>query len=225
MSKPFAWSWSALDSYETCPRRHFLTKIAKAYPEKQNAQMLAGQQFHKALELRVDRGKRLPDDMAYCEPYIQKLEDLARGGTIVAERKIGLTRDFEECEYFDKAVWLRVVVDCQIDLPEKSLVIDWKTGKVKEGYDQLALSAAVKFAITPDTERVDTAYFWFQAKHITKESFVRDDAAGIWQNLIPRVNKLERAIIDNDFPPKQSGLCREHCPCINCEYNGKYQGG
>ncbi len=225
MSKPFAWSWSALESYETCPRRHFLTKIAKAYPEKQNPQMLAGQQFHRALELRVERHKRLPDDMQYCEPIIRRLEKAAEGGTIVAERKIGLTRNFEQCEYFDPQVWLRVVVDCQIDRGSTSMVIDWKTGKVKEGYDQLAISAAVKFAITPTTEKVITSYFWFQANHVTRETFVREDVPGVWQNIIPRVKKLEDAIANNDFPPRQSGLCREHCPCITCPHNGHYQGG
>lgn len=224
MGKPFAWSWSALLSYESCPRRHNLTKIVKAFPEKQNAAMLEGQRRHRALELRVDKGKTLPDDMEQYEAVVQRLERVAQGGTMYAERKIGLTRDFEECEFFDKQVWLRTVVDCQIDLPDRSLVIDWKFGKVKDDYDQLAITAAVKFAITPETEKVTTSYFWLQAGHITNESFVRKDAARIWQNIMPRVIKLERAIIDNDFPPKQSGLCREHCPCINCEFNGKYQG-
>lgn len=225
MSKPFAWSWSALNSYETCPRRHFLTKVAKAYPEKQNQAMIDGQNFHRAIELRIEKGKTLPQDMAYIEPTIQRLEQVAKGGTIVAERKIGLTRDFEECEYFDKKVWLRTVIDCQIDLPDRSLITDWKTGKVKEDYDQLALSAAVKFAITPTTEKVTTSYFWFAAHRVTRESFVRADAPRIWQNILPRVIKLERALVEQDFPPKQGGLCKDYCPCVNCEYNGQYRGG
>lgn len=224
MSKPFAWSWSALNSYETCPYRHNLTKIVKAYPEKENPQMVAGQLFHRALELRIEKGKSLPQDMAYIEPTIKRLEEVAREGTICAERRIGLTRDFEECGYFDKQVWLRTVIDCQIDLPDRSLITDWKTGKVKDDYDQLALSAAVKFAITPECDKVTTSYFWFSQGKITRETFVRDDAPRIWQNIMPRVIKLERAIIENDFPKKQSGLCREHCPCINCEHNGNYQG-
>lgn len=225
MGKPFAWSWSALDSFETCPRRHNLTKVVKAFPEQENQQMRDGQLFHRALELRIEKGKTLPPHMKKCEPIVQRLESLARDGDICAERKIGLTRDFEECGYFDNGVWLRVVLDCQIDLPDRSLIIDWKTGKSKEGYDQLALSAAVKFAITPTADKVTTSYFWFQENRITSETFVREDAPRIWQDFMPRVIKLERAIVENDFPPKQSGLCREHCPCINCEFNGKYQGG
>jgi len=226
MDKPFAWSWSALDSFETCPRRHQLVKVVKAFPEKQNPQMLAGQQFHKALELRVERGKSLPPDMKQYEPIIQRLEKSAEGGTMVAERKIGLTRDLQECEYFDKAVWLRTVVDCQIDsgCGKKAMVLDWKTGKVKEGYDQLALTAAVKFAISPTLERASTAYVWFQANSITKENFVRDDVAGIWRNILPRVAKLENALATGKFPAKQSGLCRAHCPVTTCEHNGNFQG-
>jgi hypothetical protein len=222
--KSFAWSWSALDSFETCPRRHQLTKVVKAFPEKQNAAMLAGQQFHKALELRVERGKRLPPDMTQYEPILQRLEKSAEGGTMVAERKIGLTRDLKECEYFDRDVWLRTVVDCQIDKGNRAMVLDWKTGKVKDGYDQLALTAAVKFAINPELERVDTAYVWFQANAITKESFVREDVAGIWRNLLPRVAKIEDALASGKFPAKKSGLCKAYCPCTTCEHNGNYTG-
>lgn len=225
--KPFAWSWSALDSYETCPRRHHLTKVVKAFPEKQNAQMLEGQRFHKALELRVERGKTLPDYMQKtCEPIIQRLQQSAEGGTMVAERKIGLTRDFQGCEFFDKNVWLRTVVDCQIDKGQNALVLDWKTGKKKEGgYDQLALTAAVKFSLQPELAKVTTAYVYFSdPEPVVKETFVRADVPGIWNNIIPRVAKIEQSLATNYWPAKQSGLCRNHCPCVNCEHNGNFEG-
>lgn len=225
--KPFAWSWSALDSYETCPRRHHLTKIIKAYPEKQNAAMLAGQQFHKALELRVERGKTLPEHMRdQCEPIVQRLQRSAEGGTMIAERKIGLTRDFQPCEFFAKDVWLRTVVDCQIDKGQNAMVLDWKTGKKKlDGYDQLALTAAVKFAERESLKKVVTAYVYFSdPEPIVKETFVREDVPGIWQNILPRVGKIEESLANDYWPAKQSGLCRNHCPCINCEHNGNYQG-
>lgn len=226
MKKPFAWSWSALNSFETCPRRHFLTKIAKAFPEKQNPQMLAGQQFHRALELRIEKHKRLPEDMQACESTVRMLEAYAeKGGSLVAERKIGVTEDLKECEYFDRNVWLRVVLDAQLDMGSFSMIIDWKTGKIKEDYDQLALSAAVKFALSPQTEKVTTGYFWFQEQRITSETFVREDAVHIWRDILPRVQSMREAIQENNFPPKQSGLCKAHCPCINCEFNGNYTGG
>lgn len=222
MSKPFAWSWSALDAFESCPRRWHLTKIVKAFPEPVNEQMLEGQKFHKALELRVDRKKTLPEKYAYCEPIVARLEKAAEGGTMVAEQKIGLTRDFKPCDFFAKDVWLRTVVDCQIDRGQNAMVLDWKTGKKKEGYDQLALTAGVKYALQPDLERVTTAYVYFSdPAPIVKETFVRADAPGIWQNILPRVGKMEKALATGEFPPKPSGLCKRHCPCINCEHNGQ----
>lgn len=222
MAKPFAWSWSALDSYESCPRRHHLVKVIKAFPEVQNAQMVAGQKFHKAMELRVERDKSLPADMKQYEPIVARLLRAGEGGTIQAERKIGLTKDFQPCEYFAKDVWLRTVVDCQIDKGQNAMVLDWKTGKKKtDGYDQLALTAAVKFAVNPELEKVITAYVWFQDPDpITSETFVREDVPGIWKNLLPRVAKIEQSLATNIWPAKQSGLCRAHCPCINCEFNG-----
>lgn len=230
MAKPFAWSWSALSSFETCAYRHYLVKIIKAYAEATNPKMLEGQKFHKACELRLGRKKRLPDNMQQYEPIMHKLESAAVGGVLTTEKKIGLTRDLHECDYFAPDVWLRTVIDLQIDKGSRSLIVDYKTGKVKEGYDQLSLSAAVKFAITPETERVDTAYMWFEANQLDKETFVREDTAGIWENILPRVTKLERAIETGVFPKMPSGLCRGgrngevYCPCENCEFNSKFKG-
>lgn len=222
MPKPFAWSWSALDAYESCPRRYHLTKIVKAYPEPVNEQMLEGQRFHKALELRVDRGKTLPEQYAYCEPIVARLERSAQGGTMVAEQKIGLTEDLQRVDFFDRKVWLRTVVDCQIDKGHNALVLDWKTGRKKLGYDQLALTAAVKFAVSPELEKVTTAYVYFSdPSPIVQESFVRDDVAGIWRNMLPRVGKIQASLANDDWPAKESGLCKNHCPCIGCEHNGK----
>jgi hypothetical protein len=232
MKKPFAWSWSALSSFELCPYRHYLTKVVKAYPEATNSKMLEGQRKHKALELRIARKKTLPPDMQGLEPMMQRFEKAAAGGVITAEKKIGLTRDLTECEYFDPQVWLRTVIDLQIDKGPKSLIIDYKTGKVKEGYDQLALSAAVKFAITPSSQQVRTSYLWLEADTTTDENFVRADAAGVWGDLLPRVMKLEKAIEETNFPQKPSGICRvnkvtgeSYCPCVNCPHNELYAGG
>lgn len=219
MKKPFTWSWSTVDSFETCPRRHHLTKVIKAFPEQQNAQMLEGQRVHKALELRVARKKTLTGEYSKYEPMMQKIIGIAEGGTIEAEKKIGLTRDFKETGYFDNDVWLRSVLDVQIDLPGRALILDYKTGKIKTVYDQLALSAAVKFAITPGLKSVTTGYLWLnEAVPITQEKIVAPDVPGIWENMLPRVIKIEKALESGDFPPKPSGLCRGYCPCTGCEY-------
>ena len=42
MSKPFAWSYSALGAFETCPHRYMVTRVTKAITEPQTEATLWG---------------------------------------------------------------------------------------------------------------------------------------------------------------------------------------
>ena len=45
------WSYSALTSYETCPKRYQLTRVTKQVTEPQTEATRWGNEVHKALEL------------------------------------------------------------------------------------------------------------------------------------------------------------------------------
>jgi hypothetical protein len=219
MSKPFAWSYSALSAFETCPHQFAQVRIHKTVAEQQNEQMLYGNRFHKALELHVANGDPLPEHMvAQCEPIMEKLKTV--GGVMVPERKIALTENLTPTQYFAKDVWLRVVIDLQIDKGPKSLVLDYKTGKRKVDGDQLRLTAATKFAIDPGLEEVRVGYIWFQEDKIDSTTYTPDDVPGIWQDFAPRVHRMKSAIEADKFQKIPSGLCRKHCPVKSCEFNG-----
>ena len=66
------WSYSSLQAFETCPRRFYLTRIAKLASEAQTQATLWGNEVHKALELavagtvlRITRGS--PKNALYAE--------------------------------------------------------------------------------------------------------------------------------------------------------------
>ena len=58
--KPKAWSFSALDTFKTCPRQYEAKYVSKSVQEEKSEQMLWGERVHKAFELRQLDGTPLP---------------------------------------------------------------------------------------------------------------------------------------------------------------------
>lgn len=212
-----AWSFSALESWETCPRKHFRTRIAKDVPDPPGEAAEWGNRVHKVLENRLKGDEPIVGVMAPFESYASRV--IAAPGRLYAEQKIALTRDLKKTKWFAKDVWVRGVIDAAKDAGRRVLLIDWKTGKRKQS-QQLALTAAMGCAIFPKAETFDTAFVWFKEKAIDREQYSRDEAFAVWDKFIPRVERMEQAIKSGEFEPRPSGLCRGWCPVKDCEYNG-----
>lgn len=220
MGKPFAWSYSALTGFETCPRQFSEMRIYKNWPDPPGEVQLFGIEAHKAIENRIDMGKALPTHLLHLEPIIQKLE--TSKGVIRAEYKLALTKDLRPVEFFDKSVWVRAVGDVVKIHEDRAVLTDWKFGAYREGDGQLRLQSAVTFAAYPHINNINVIYVWAKAKCTTVRSFERADSSSIWQEFLPRVARMEKAIELKDFPPNPSGLCRQHCRVATCEF---YQKG
>jgi hypothetical protein len=198
--------------------------VFKRVVEPQTEATLWGNKVHKALELRVRDGTPLPKEMESYEKLASKIADKAKGLTLGVEQKLALTRDFKETTFFAKDVWLRSILDLSIEKGTKAFIGDWKTGKKNPNSEQLQLSAAVFFATRPWIDEITNSFLWLQAGEVTTEKFHRADAPAIWQNFLPRVQRLEEAVAIQKFPKRPSGLCRNYCPVHTCEHNGKYTG-
>lgn len=227
MSKPFAWSYSALTQAELCPKRFAALRVFKTYKEPEGEAMLYGNRVHKSLENRVRVGLPLPEDLKHLEPTVVKLMSL---GESKAEEKYGLDSNLRLTEYFDKPttkpdhrVWLRIVIDLQIFLPggATALLVDWKTGKEKEDLDQLKLFAGVMFALYPQLQQVRTGYCWTSENKIAPTPFTRAEVPAIWKSFMPRVTWLQNMYETNGWQARPSGICVKHCPVVECPFHGK----
>ena len=222
MAKPFAWSYSSLSSFEQCPWRWYLTRIAKTASEKQTSATLYGNQVHKAFELRIRDGTPFSPEFAGFEPIAKTIADGTRGKTVETEQKIALNKDLREVKYFASDVWLRNIMDLSVEKGVKAVVIDYKTGKKTPDSQQLALSSAVYFARAPWIKEVKNIFVWLKTGETTVETFEHDQAPAIWNTFHPRVRRIEEAIALDKFPKRPSGLCREYCPVGKklCEHCG-----
>lgn len=222
MGKVLPYSISNLGAFETCPRRYYLTKIIKIVQEPQTEATLHGNEVHKSLEMAVKNRTPLPAKYQQYQAIINKV--LAAPGDKEPERRFALDKSFKPTTFFAPNVWVRGVIDLTItNAAQKSAIaLDWKTGKPKNDPSQLKLTAAVLFAEKPWLKTVTTGYVWLAHNKIDTETYEASEAPDIWQEFLPRVNRMVRAEANKDFPPIPSGLCRSWCPVgrSNCEFCG-----
>jgi len=218
--KSFAWSYSKLKNFETCPKRHFHVDIAKDVKEEESEQLKWGNAVHKALAKRCAEGTPLPTGMDQWEHWCARV---TYGGNsrILVEQKLAITKDFAACGYFDNGAWYRGIGDVIKIVGDVALIIDWKTGKIVEDSVQLALMAQCVFSHYPEIQWVRSEFIWLKEDANTREDFARADMVGLWNNLHPRVQNLQVASETMTYPPKPGGLCRKYCPVSFCPHHGK----
>jgi hypothetical protein len=214
-----AWSFSSLTAFETCARRYYLTRVAKTVTEPQTEATTHGNEVHKAFEDAVLKQQPLPDKYVELQPIATKL--CTAKGKREAELKLAIDKSFRPVKWFDKSAWCRGIVDLSIENGTKAVAIDYKTGKRKPDSTQLMLFAALLFHSKQYLQTITTSFVWFKDKKLDTEKYDREQIGSIWQEFMPRVQRMEHAYDKDKWVAQPSGLCRSWCPCTDCEFNGK----
>lgn len=220
--KAFAWSYSKLKNFETCPKRYYAIDVAKQYKEDDEAGHLGyGNLVHKSLADRINvQHTPLPDVVKHLEPWALKVLGGAPASKMLVEQQMAITKDFTKTEWFANDAWYRGIGDVVKIVGPVALVIDWKTGKILEDGIQLALMAQCVFAHHPDVQKIRTEFVWLKEDAVTRADFTRDSMAAVWAGLLPRVTTLRIAHEAMDFPPKPNGLCKRFCVVDSCPHKG-----
>ena len=214
-----AWSFSRWETYNQCPRKAKLKFIDKI-PTTPNEAMVRGRKVHEDAEKFVNgKLKRLPKDLQLFDDELKQLADLKKKKSSIAislELQWAFKRDWSICnDWFSQSTWARVVLDCLVlnEREKRATVIDYKTGKIRDGYDlQLELYAAATFARFPHIEQVKTELWYIDQGEIiggdedTGEGvYAENQADGLIQDWTQRVKPM---LVDQRFAPKPSNLCR-----------------
>lgn len=218
--KPNAWSHTALDSFENCPRQYYETKIAKRWPFVETKEMKWGKVVHSAFENYLLHGTPLPVDLQMHKDFLTRFKELP--GVLAGEERIALDTNLKACDYFDKrvTVWYRGQVDARKrDLASgTSHILDHKTGKVKSDYTQLKSFAMYEFLTQPDIHTVTVEYYWTQIRGANGETYHREQLTEIINFFVAKLHRYADAALTDTWIPKQSGLCNGWCPVTNCEF-------
>jgi hypothetical protein len=217
--KPFAFSYSRLKNFETCPKRSYHLDVVKDIKEEESEHIQYGTAVHKALANAVSGAEQLPAPFKQFQSLVDKL---TRGeGTILVEQQLAITKEMNPTEWFSKTAWFRGIADVIKVVGPVALVVDYKTGKITDDGVQLALMAQCVFAHHPDVQKIRTEFWWLKEDAETRADFTRDDMVKVWAGVFPRVAVLENAYNTNNFPPKPGSLCRRWCPVKVCPHWGE----
>jgi hypothetical protein len=215
MANP-AWTYSQLDTFESCPRKFYHTKVLRDIVEPPTVHTEWGTRVHTAFEDFVNDGVLLPEGMTQWQPLANSIVKLP--GQKLTEQKYAIDRDFQPTDW--KGAWTRGIADLVVIHGTKAAVMDYKTGKRKPT-EQLDLYANYIFHYHPEVQQVTTGFVWLKEKRIDWKPVQREQVPVIWQGLLPRVAKLESAYERDRWPAKTSGLCNGWCPVTSCEFNRK----
>lgn len=231
----FSWSFSKLQSSETCPRRYNEVDRLKHYKDEDRTALDWGDEVHKAFAQAFLNDTPPPSTMTPWQHWIDEIKELP--GQIIIEAKWALDRQFNKCPWSAPIAWYRGKADLtRIDGPIADGV-DWKTGRIKEDDTQLLLMALLVFAHFPKVKRCRQRFVWLKEDCATERTFNRRDISTEWLGILQRVKTLEDMEaaaqpieppnadgiykLDPAFVPKPGRLCREWCPVTGCEFHGK----
>ena len=216
MSKLTAFSYSRLNSYEDCPKKYHAVSVAKSVKEPETEHTTFGTEVHLAFAEYFKKGKPLPLHMQQYTKFLAAIK--AYPGVFITEQKLAINAAYEATGWFDDDVYCRIISDLTILNGPNAIMWDWKTGKIKDDFTQLKLAGAVMFLLVPELQKIVLAYLWTKNKKITKQVMTRDEMPGVWNALLPRIQRYQDAHVSLEFPPKPGYLCR-YCPLKGCPYN------
>lgn len=214
------WSFSSLKTFQQCPRKYYHTKIAKDVVESDTTATIYGKSAHTVAEEYIRDGVPVPPAFEYMKPTLDILSKLE--GEKLCEVRLGLTKDLKACTFNAKNVWWHGIADLVVINEEKQLAhsVDYKTSKSARYADvkQLDLVAAGLFAKFPNIQRVKSALIFVVSKEFVKAEHTRDKMTDYIAKPAADVARIEAAIDNGVWNPKQSALCG-FCPVKQCEYN------
>lgn len=213
--KKTAWSFSALDMFEKCAKKFYHLKVAKDVKEPDNQWQADGKFVHEALFKRVTEGVPLPVQLRHMEGMAQRFADAP--GEKHGEMRLALNDKFEPRDFFAKDVWVRAVLDLLIIRDGHAVLVDWKTGKRKDRFDQLKLSAAVLSRFMPEIESFKLAFVWLKDNEVSGMDIRKDELKQVWLDFMPRAAAIDEAKKTTNFPADPTPLCG-YCPVTDCPH-------
>lgn len=219
-TKVWPWSYSKIKAFEQCPKQFYHDKILKEVPFKETEATLYGTAFHTAAENYIGKGTPLPPKFSFAQKMLDSLNN--KKGEKLCELKLGITEDLEPCGFYDNNVWFRGIADLIILDGDLAWVIDYKTGKSSKYADkgQLELMAMTVFKHYPQVKTVRAGLVFVISNDLVKSTYTEYDKPKLWEKWLAKYKQMETAAVEDVWNAKPNGLCRRHCPIIECVHNG-----
>lgn len=223
--KPFTWSPSALKAWNTCPVQYwnkYWNPEGVYEPPGEAAKW--GIDVHKAFEDCVLNGEsKLPDRYSVYQKWLDAVWSM--GGDKVPEQKKGFSILWNEVDFFDHTVFLRLIIDLTVKEGSSAYILDYKTGKSRyDNDDQLKLGAISAFISDEEVKTVKAGYIYLKEDFVTKPLvFEREQLMSLQIEFGAKIDPMKADCFKKEFEPKPSGLCKKWCDVTICPHNGNYR--
>jgi len=215
-----AHSYSAIKQFDNCSKQYYEIRILKKYKSKETEATTYGTAVHLAFEEYLRDKKQLPENLKHYEKFVEPLARIP--GETYCELKLGLTADFQPCDFFDPAVWFRGIPDLLVVNRETGVarVVDFKTGKSSRFADtaQLQLLAAMVMQHFPEVQKVKGALLFVVANDLIKSEYTREQLPDILSQWGGKASMIEKVVEKGVVSARPSGLCK-FCPVSDCAHN------
>lgn len=215
-TKPVAWSFSVLSTFENCPKQYLEVNLKKSV-KKENYAASEGARKHKEIELYLLNGVESPT----VEKYRRVIDHFRQmPGHLYTEHQMAIDTSHQPVDFKDwNNAWCRAASDVLVVNGDTATVVDWKFGKPRDGDDQLKLNAGIVFDHFPKVNNVEGVYVYLEHKHASPTyKYNRQEYADIWQGFTTRYSAILKAIEETNWPARPSGLC-SYCPVTSCTYH------
>lgn len=222
-----AWSYSRWSTYSECPFKAKL-KFVEKLKEPSSKAMERGSEIHTHAEQFVKgEQKRVHETLTLFSKEFRSLKKRKA----LAEHDVTFRKDWSQTTWNDwNEAWVRIKIDALVPPNKQNVVevIDYKTGKPKDGYDaQLELYAVAGFLVYPQAEQVRTNLWYLDHGVIHGADSLRNPGSeGIYTRdmLQKLINGWERRVkpmlADTVFSPRPGPYCSwchfrkaNHGPC------------
>ena len=216
------YSFSKINSFETCPRKFKYTYIDKAPKKLQNLEpLLKGGAVHNIIEHYPEESthKLASKYMGiFTKFHATNLGKFLLDGTSgINELDIGLTKELKPCKYSDKDALFRGSVDYVYSTGSDILYLkDWKTGKLREqrwqNYSQLMYYGLYFFQAIPSINKIDISYVYVEHPEEQNDLLLERKYLKNYKiNLLTHITTIEA---EKDFPKTTKNVKL----CSYCEY-------
>lgn len=215
-----AWSYSAIKTFEQCPKKYFHLKVAKDVKDEGGEAADYGTAVHEAAEMFIKHGTPIPEKYGFMRPIVEALAAIP--GEKHTELKLGVRVTpgrYEPCGFFDAGVWYRGIADLLIVDGARAWLVDYKTGKNAKYADmkQLDLMAGAVFVHFPEVQTIKSALLYVVSEEMPKKTHRRADLLGYLTVYEDQLEMLAEAMEADVWNPKPSGLC-PWCPVKSCAH-------
>lgn len=215
-----AWSYSSIKTFDQCPKKYFHLKVAKDVVDTPGPEASYGTNAHAAAEAYIKHDTPIPPQYDVMRPVAERLA--AFPGDKHCELKLGVKRGeggYVPCDFFDKDVWYRGIIDLLIVNGTRAHLVDYKTGKNAKYADtkQLDLMAGAVFVHFPGVEFIKAGLAYVVSEEFPRKEYRRGegDSLAVFST---QLDRLEAALENGVWNAKSGPLCG-WCPVGDkCEH-------